>query len=83
VAIGIAGLAPLEDWRGRPDAAGRLMRATWLAVADMVAAAGDLVRTKDAGTPAALVRGLGHHVTEDDGPGAAPLLRGPDEDLFR
>ena len=23
VAIGIAGLAPLEDWRGRPDAAGR------------------------------------------------------------
>ncbi len=83
VAIGIAGLAPLEDWRGRPDAAGRLMRATWLAVADMVAAAGDLVRTKDAGTPAALVRGLGRHVTQDDGPGAAVLLRGPDEDLFR
>jgi coenzyme F420-0:L-glutamate ligase/coenzyme F420-1:gamma-L-glutamate ligase len=83
VAIGLAGLAPLEDWRGRPDAAGRLMRATWLAVADMVAAAGDLVRTKDAGTPAALVRGLGRHVTEEDGPGVTPLLRGPDEDLFR
>jgi len=83
VAIGIAGLAPLEDWRGRPDAAGRLMRATWLAVADMVAAAGDLVRTKDAGTPAALVRGLGRHVTQEDGPGAAVLLRGPGEDLFR
>jgi coenzyme F420-0:L-glutamate ligase/coenzyme F420-1:gamma-L-glutamate ligase len=83
VAIGLAGLAPLEDWRGRPDAAGRIMRATWLAVADMVAAAGDLVRTKDAGTPAALVRGLGRHVTEEDGPGVAPLLRGPGEDLFR
>ena len=83
VAIGIAGLAPLEDWRGRPDAAGRLMRATWLAVADMVAAAADLARTKDAGTPAALVRGLGHHVTPEDGPGVAPLLRARDEDLFR
>ena len=83
VAIGLAGLAPLEDWRGRPDSAGRLMRATWLAVADMVAAAGDLVRTKDANTPAALVRGLGRHVTEEDGPGVAPLLRSADEDLFR
>ena len=83
VAIGLAGLNALEDWRGRPDAAGRVMRATWLAGADMVAAAGDLVRTKDGGTPAALVRGLGRHVTEEDGPGAAPLLRGPDEDLFR
>ena len=82
VAIGLAGLRPLQDWRGRPDAQGRTMRATWIAVADQVASAADLVRTKDAGTPAALVRGLGDHVTADDGPGAAVLLRPPDEDLF-
>jgi len=82
VAIGLAGLRPLQDWRGRPDAQGRTMRATWIAVADQVASAADLVRTKDAGTPAALVRGLGDHVTEDDGPGAAVLLRPADEDLF-
>jgi len=82
VAIGLAGLSPLQDWRGLPDAQGRTMRATWIAVADQVASAADLVRTKDAGTPAALVRGLGEHVTADDGPGAAVLVRPPDEDLF-
>jgi len=82
VAIGLAGVTPLQDWRGRPDAQGRTMRATWIAVADQLAAAADLVRTKNAGTPAALVRGLGDHVTADDGPGAAALVRPADEDLF-
>lgn len=82
VAIGLAGLASLEDWRGRPDTQGREMRATWIAVADQVAAAADLVRGKDAGVPAALVRGLGAFVSADDGPGAAALLRPPAEDLF-
>ncbi len=82
VAIGIAGLAPLEDWRGRPDAAGREMRASWVAIADEAAAAADLVRTKDGGLPAAIVRGLERHVTAEDGPGAAALLRPPTEDLF-
>jgi len=82
VAIGLAGLSPLQDWRGLPDAQGRTMRATWIAVADQVASAADLVRTKDADTPAALVRGLDDHVTADDGPGAVALVRPPDEDLF-
>ncbi len=81
-AIGLAGLAPLDDWRGRADAEGREMHATWIAVADQVAAAADLVRRKDAGTPAALVRGMGAFVTADDGPGAAALLRPPAEDMF-
>ena len=82
VAIGLAGLAPLEDWRGRTDAGGRELRATWIAVADQAAAAADLVRTKDAGRPAAVVRGLERHVTADDGPGAAALVRPASEDLF-
>ena len=82
VAIGIAGLAPLEDWRGREDADGRELRATWIAVADQAAAAADLVRGKDARTPAAVVSGLGRHVTDADGPGAAALVRPPAEDLF-
>ena len=82
VAIGIAGLAALEDWRGRPDAGGRPMRASWVAIADEAAAAADLVRTKDGGVPAAVVRGLERHVTAEDGPGVAPLLRPPEEDLF-
>jgi coenzyme F420-0:L-glutamate ligase / coenzyme F420-1:gamma-L-glutamate ligase len=82
VAIGIAGLAPLEDWRGRDDARGRTMRATWIAVADEAAAAADLVRTKDGGQPVVVLRGLERHVTAADGPGARELVRGRAEDLF-
>jgi len=82
VAIGIAGLAPLEDWRGRTDATGRELRATWIAVADQAAAAADLVRAKDGRRPAVVVEGLERHVTPDDGPGAAALVRPPSEDLF-
>ena len=83
VAIGAAGVAPLDDWRGRPDAHGRELRATDLAIADAVAAAADLARRKDAGEPAVLVRGLDHLVTDDDGPGAAALRRPANQDLFR
>jgi coenzyme F420-0:L-glutamate ligase / coenzyme F420-1:gamma-L-glutamate ligase len=83
VAIGVAGLAPLDDRRGGVDSDGRELRATWIAVADQAAAAADLVRDKTSGTPVVLLRGLRHHVTTDDGPGAAALLRPLDEDLFR
>jgi len=83
VTIGCAGLAPLEDWRGRSDARGRELRATWIAVADELAAAADLARTKDGMRPAVLVSGAGRHVTVEDGPGARALLRDPDADLFR
>jgi coenzyme F420-0:L-glutamate ligase/coenzyme F420-1:gamma-L-glutamate ligase len=83
IAVGCAGLAPLEDWRGRADARGRELKATWIAVADELAAAADLARAKDAMQPAVLVSGAGRHVTADDGPGVPPLLRNPDADLFR
>jgi coenzyme F420-0:L-glutamate ligase/coenzyme F420-1:gamma-L-glutamate ligase len=82
VAIGVAGLAPAEDWRGRRDADGRMLEATVIAVADAAAAAADLARSKDGREPAVLVRGLERHVTEGDGPGAAALIRARDEDLF-
>jgi coenzyme F420-0:L-glutamate ligase/coenzyme F420-1:gamma-L-glutamate ligase len=83
VAIGIAGLAPLDDWRGRHDRAGRELRATWIAIADQAAAAADLARAgKDGGTPAVVVRGLERFVTDEDGPGAAALLRERAQDLF-
>jgi coenzyme F420-0:L-glutamate ligase / coenzyme F420-1:gamma-L-glutamate ligase len=82
VAIGCAGLAPLEDWRGRPDSAGRVLHATLIALADEVAAAADLVRGKDTGEPAVRLRGLERHVLAVDGPGVAALLRPPEHDLF-
>jgi coenzyme F420-0:L-glutamate ligase/coenzyme F420-1:gamma-L-glutamate ligase len=83
VAIGCAGLQPLEDWRGRPDNTGRELKATWIAVADQIAAAADLARRKDGAQPAVLVRGAARHVTAEDGPGATALLRPESEDLFR
>jgi coenzyme F420-0:L-glutamate ligase/coenzyme F420-1:gamma-L-glutamate ligase len=82
VAVGIAGLAPLEDWRGRHDSVGRGLQATWIAVADQAAGAADLVRSKDSREPAIVVRGLERHITDEDGPGAAALVRPPEEDLF-
>ena len=82
VAIGIAGLAPLEDWRGRRDAHGNELRATWIAIADQAASAADLVRGKDSREPAVVVSGLEAYVTDDDGPGAAALVRPRGEDLF-
>jgi coenzyme F420-0:L-glutamate ligase/coenzyme F420-1:gamma-L-glutamate ligase len=54
-----------------------------MAIADAAAGAADLARGKDSRQPAVLVRGLGRHVTAEDGPGAAALRRPANEDLFR
>jgi coenzyme F420-0:L-glutamate ligase/coenzyme F420-1:gamma-L-glutamate ligase len=83
VAIGAAGLDPLDDWRGRRDARGHELHATAIAVADALAGAADLTRAKDSREPAVLVRGLDRLVRLDDGPGAAALRRPRAEDLFR
>ncbi len=83
VAIGCAGLDPLDDWRGRADRDGRELEATLIAGADELAAAADLVRDKTSGTPVSIVRGLADRVTAADGPGARILQRPPAEDLFR
>ncbi len=83
IAIGCAGLRPLEDWRGRHDALGRELKATWIAVADELAAAADLARSKDGYQPVVLIQGAERHVTDEDGPGAQAMLRPENEDLFR
>jgi len=57
VAIGMSGIAPLQDLRGLPDADGRIMRSTVRAVADEIASAAELAFGKTAGRPVALVRG--------------------------
>jgi coenzyme F420-0:L-glutamate ligase / coenzyme F420-1:gamma-L-glutamate ligase len=83
IAIGCAGLAALSDWRGRLDGHGRELSATVIAVADELASAADLTRDKDSGVPGAIVSGLGHLVTPDDGPGASAIRRAAENDLFR
>jgi len=82
VAVGIAGLAALDDWLGFTCSAGHRLRATVIAVADQAAAAADLVRDKTSREPAVVVRGLQRYVSDEDGPGAAALVRPIAEDLF-
>jgi coenzyme F420-0:L-glutamate ligase / coenzyme F420-1:gamma-L-glutamate ligase len=82
-AIGAAGVLPLRDHRGQSDSFGNSLEVTMAAVADEIAAAGDLVKGKVNQLPVAIVRGLPELVTAADGPGAAALARPFDQDMFR
>jgi coenzyme F420-0:L-glutamate ligase/coenzyme F420-1:gamma-L-glutamate ligase len=82
-AIGAAGVLPARDHRGEADAWGNTLDVTVAAVADEIAAAGDLVKGKARQLPVALVRGLSGLVTDADGPGARILVRPSSEDMFR
>ena len=79
VAIGVAGLRAVRDYRGDKDTFGVPLRVTEIAEADEIAGAAELVKGKLAGVPVAVLRGLS---TVDDGQGAAPLVRPLGEDLF-
>jgi coenzyme F420-0:L-glutamate ligase/coenzyme F420-1:gamma-L-glutamate ligase len=83
IAIGCAGIEPLADYRGQLDRDGRPLTATLIAIADQLAAAADLTRTKSSGEPAAVIRGLDHLTTPTAGPGARVLIRESSRDLFR
>ena len=80
VAIGIAGLEPVEDHRGSADRGGRMLSSTIIAVADQLAAAAGLVMRKAAGCPVALIRGFEFQPGEGK---IGALLRSPEQDLFR
>ncbi len=82
-AIGAAGVLPLRDHRGQPDSFGNVLEVTVAAVADEIAAAAELVKGKTGQLPVAIVRGLAELVTPEPGPGAAALVRPPEEDMFR
>lgn len=83
VAIGCAGISPLQDWRGRTDPSGRELSATVIAIADQLAAAADLAREKDSRVPGAIFSGLGELVERESGAGASVLRRPVEDDLFR
>jgi coenzyme F420-0:L-glutamate ligase/coenzyme F420-1:gamma-L-glutamate ligase len=82
-AIGVAGLAPVDDLRGRDDGHGNVLEVTMTAVADEVASAADLVKGKLSRRPFAVVRGLAARTTREDGPGGSALVRPAAEDMFR
>jgi coenzyme F420-0:L-glutamate ligase/coenzyme F420-1:gamma-L-glutamate ligase len=80
VAIGVAGIASLEDHRGCVDRRGRKLSGTIVAVADQLAAAAGILMRKSAGFPVVLLRGFEWKATEGC---ARALLRSPEQDLFR
>jgi len=80
VAVGVAGVAPLLDYRGQPDNQGRPMQVTVVAVADELAAAAELVMQKTRRIPVAFVRGYDYQAAAGSG---RELLRPPEQDLFR
>lgn len=81
VAIGVAGIAPLVDYRGQSDRHGRRLESTVIAAADEMAAAAELAMGKTRDVPVVLVRGL-EALLSRDGSGR-DLLRRADRDLFR
>lgn len=80
VAIGVAGLSPLVDHRGRLDQYGRRLQATTIAVADELASAAELVMGKTAGVPVALIKGARYEAADGS---ARELVRPASQDLFR
>jgi coenzyme F420-0:L-glutamate ligase / coenzyme F420-1:gamma-L-glutamate ligase len=83
VAIGAAGFGVVDDLRGIPDAFGRTLDVTVIAIADEVAGMADLVKGKAEGRPVAVVRGLDRYVLEHAGAGARSLVRTGPDDMFR
>jgi coenzyme F420-0:L-glutamate ligase/coenzyme F420-1:gamma-L-glutamate ligase len=82
VAIGTAGIAAVVDLRGTPDAAGRLLSVTEVAIADELAAAADLVMGKASGVPVAVVRGVDQAWFRESSV-RTEIVRPHREDLFR
>jgi coenzyme F420-0:L-glutamate ligase / coenzyme F420-1:gamma-L-glutamate ligase len=82
VALGAAGIGPIHDHRGSVDPYGNELHVTQMAIADELAAAGDLVKGKVSQVPVAVVRGYLAATEPDDGPGAVALVRDADHDLF-
>jgi coenzyme F420-0:L-glutamate ligase / coenzyme F420-1:gamma-L-glutamate ligase len=80
VAIGVAGLAPLEDYRGSLDRRGRKLTGTIVAVADQLAAAAGILMRKPVGCPVVLLRGFDWKAAEGS---ARALIRDREQDLFR
>ena len=81
VAIGVAGIDPVHSYVGQRDSHGHELFTTEIAVADELAAAGELVSGKVDGVPVSIIRGYKYDCTEDAS--IQRLLRGSEKDLFR
>ncbi len=79
-AIGVSGLKPIHDYRGKRDMYRRVLHVTEIALADELASAGELVMNKSDRVPVAIVRGYKYRMGGGSG---KDLLRPEDRDMFR
>lgn len=79
-AIGVSGIRPVHDYRGKRDMYRRILHVTEIALADELASAGELVMNKSDRIPVAIIRGYRYRVGHGSG---KDLLRPEDKDLFR
>ncbi len=80
VALGVAGIAPLLDYRGKSDSFGRELEATIIAIADELASAAELLTGKTTQIPVVVIKGFEYSSEEVT---SQQIVRPPDKDLFR
>lgn len=80
VAIGVSGIQPMIDYRGETDSYGRPLQTTVIALADELASAAEIVMSKSAGVPVAIIRGLDYKADHGSG---RDLIRAAELDMFR
>ncbi|GIU71105.1 MAG: F420-0--gamma-glutamyl ligase [Candidatus Nitrosocaldaceae archaeon] len=80
IAIGVSGINPLKDYKGKKDIYGYELRVTNIAIADELASAAELVMNKSDKTPIAIIRGYDYDIADGS---IKPLIRDKANDLFR
>jgi coenzyme F420-0:L-glutamate ligase/coenzyme F420-1:gamma-L-glutamate ligase len=80
VALGVAGIAPLLDYRGKFDSFGRELEATIIAISDELASAAELLTGKTTQMPVVVIKGFEYSSEEDT---SQQIVRPPEKDLFR
>jgi coenzyme F420-0:L-glutamate ligase/coenzyme F420-1:gamma-L-glutamate ligase len=80
IAIGIAGINALKNYKGKPDMFGKIMKVTEIAIVDEIAGAAELVMGKTKGIPIAIVRNLTYSKSNSS---ITKIIRKENKDIFR
>jgi len=80
IAIGIAGMEPIIDYKGKPDTFGKILQVTAIAVADELCSASELVMGKVENCPVAIIRNFKFDFSDAK---IQKIIRPKTEDLFR
>jgi coenzyme F420-0:L-glutamate ligase / coenzyme F420-1:gamma-L-glutamate ligase len=80
IAIGIAGINALKNYKGKPDMFGKIMKVTEIAIVDEIAGAAELVMGKTKGIPIAIVRNVTYSKSNSS---ITKIIRKENKDIFR